>query len=63
MRRVIITFWALVAISVLAVGGLSRAVSSPPSAATGLAFLLASAVLIIAGSLAARILVAVWRER
>lgn len=63
MNRVLVTFWTLVAVAILAVGGLSNALSSPPSAATGIAFLAMAIIAVVAASFAARILLVVSRNR
>lgn len=53
----------LIVISILASGGLSTALSAPPNPLTGLAFALSAVVLVVAGLLAARVVIALERAR
>ena len=62
MRRVQVTFWALVVVAVLATGGLSTALSAEPSATAGLAVAASGVVLTATIVLAVRILLAVGRQ-
>jgi hypothetical protein len=51
-------FWALLALSIVLVGGLSRALQGPPSPRTGLAVVVLGALTVAAIGLAARLLLA-----
>jgi hypothetical protein len=53
----------LTAISILAAGGLSAAASAPPSPMTGLSFAFSAVLLVVAGLLAARVVIALERAR
>jgi hypothetical protein len=55
MRRVTATFWALVALAVVAMGVLSAALQAGPSPGTGLVVAGSGIVLATAGGLALRI--------
>ena len=55
MRRVMGTFWALVALAVVAMGVLSASLQARPSPATGLVVAASGTVLITASALALRI--------
>lgn len=61
-RRVRLTFAALVAAAVLAVGILGRALAWPASPGTGLAVAASGVVAVAAGGLALRILLVVDRR-
>ena len=61
-RRVRLVFTALVAIAVVAVGVLGRALGWPASPAAGLTVAASGLVALVAGGLALRILVAVDRR-
>lgn len=62
-RRVQLTFAALLATAVVAVGILGRALAWPASPATGIAVAASGLVAVVAGGLALRILVVVDRAR
>jgi len=55
MRRVLGTFWALVALAVVAMGVLSAALQARPSPATGLVVAGSGTALVTASALALRI--------
>jgi hypothetical protein len=55
MRRVLGTFWALVALAVAAMGVLSAALQARPGPATGLAVAASGTVLAVPSALALRI--------
>lgn len=61
LRRARRAFWLLVVVSVLAVGALSDALSSPPAPATGLRVAGSGVLLIAAVALAVRVLLAADR--
>ena len=63
MRRVQLTFWALVAVAVGATGVLSRAVVARPSPAAGIALAVSATLLAGAAGLALRILVVLARRQ
>ena len=56
MKRARHTFWGFAVVAVLAIGTLSKAVASPPSALTGVTVAISAIVLVVALALAARIL-------
>lgn len=61
MKRIMLTFWALVAVAVAAVGMLFSSLGAAASPATGLKLALSGAVGAASIGLAARILVALQR--
>ena len=63
LRRAHRSLWVLIAVSILASGGLSAAVSAPPTPTTGMWFAFSAVVLVVAGFLAARVVVALERAR
>ena len=63
MRRVRLTFWALVVVAVGATGVLSRAVVARPSPAAGIALAASATLLAVAAALALRILVVLARRQ
>lgn len=63
LRRAHRSLWVLIAISILAAGWLSAAVSSPPGPMTGLSFALSAMLLLAAMMLAARVVIALERAR
>ena len=56
MKRARNTFWVLVAVAAAAMGGLSKALTAPPSPATGIAVAASATVLVLSLVLARRIL-------
>ena len=62
-RRAHRSLLVLSTVSVLAAGGLSTAVSAPPSAAAGLAFALSALLLVAGTTLAARVVIALDRAK
>lgn len=61
--RALRTFWALTLVAVAATGSLSAALMAPPGALTGARVAGSGLALIVAGALAARVLVVVERAR
>ena len=61
LRRARRSFWILVVVTVLAVGSLSEALSAKPTPATGLRVAGSGLLILISGTLAARVLLAVSR--
>lgn len=62
MRRVRVTFWALVVVAVGATGVLSGVLTARPSPATGMALAASATVLAVAAGLALRILLVLGRR-
>lgn len=56
MNRARSTFWALVGVAAVAMGGLSKALAAPPGPATGLGVALSATTLALSLVLAGRIL-------
>lgn len=63
LRRARRSFWALVAIAMLAAGSLSAGLGSSPGPATGMRVAFSGLILIAAIGLAARVMVALERAR
>ena len=63
MRRVLLTFWALVAAAILAVGGLSTLATAQAGTLTEIAVLALTLIAIAATALALRILLVLSRRR
>lgn len=63
MRRVRVTFWALVVVAIGATGALSRALTAPSSPAAGIAVAVSGTLLAVSAGLALRILVAIAQGR
>ena len=63
MRRVLLTFWALVAVAILAVGGLSTLATAQTGTLTEIAVLALTLIAIAATALALRILLVLSRRR
>ena len=62
MRRVRLTYWALLAAAVVATGVLSRALAARPTPAAGAALAASATVLAVTAGLALRILVVLARR-
>lgn len=63
VRRARGSFWILFVVAVAATGSLSAALMAPPGAWTGIRVALSGLVLILAGGLAARVMIALERAR
>lgn len=63
MNRILVTFWALVVVTIVTSGVLSRALGAPPSAGTGTTVALAGLLAVVSGALALRILIVTTRHR
>lgn len=62
MRRVRVTFWALVAVIVVAVGTLTQVIEWPDSPLAGATVAISGAIALTAAALAARILTVIGRQ-
>jgi hypothetical protein len=62
MRRVRITFWSLVAVTVVAVGTLTQAIQWPDGPLAGATVAISGAVALTAAALATRILIFTGRQ-
>ena len=62
MRRVRVTFWALVAVTIVAVGTLTQAVEWPDGPLAGATVAISGAIALTAAALAARILIVIGRQ-
>ncbi len=63
LRRAHVSLSVLIGVSVLAAGGLSMAVSAPPSPLAGVGFAAGAVILLVAMTLAGRVTIALERAR
>ena len=63
MTRARRSFWVLVAVAVLAAGGLSQSINARPGPLAGIGLATSAFVLVVSLTLAARVMVAIERAR